>query len=319
MKKKGLVRVRRTAVLSALVIVGLISLMATRAATSTTSLEAENGIVTNATKIDDSEASGLKAVKFAGAISTAPNCSNLSNLKFCDDFDGPVNAVPDTSKWHILTGSSWGGHCFRNDRENIALDGQGNVKMTLIDKGTTQCTDSTGNATSVTTGGMDTDGKQYFQFGKYEIRAKISCAKSVWGAIWTSTGTGPGWPQSGEIDMYEIIGSQTNKLQQTLWAGNPKWHKATYYTIAQPLCNDYHVYGMEWRAGYIQFTLDGQNTNRVNRTDMEAIGNIWPFDTYNQRLLIDLQYGGPGWPSQGAYDLNELPSSMLVDYVHIFN
>jgi beta-glucanase (GH16 family) len=134
-----------------------------------------------------------------------------------------------------------------------------------------------------------------------------------------STGTGPDWPQSGEIDIYEIIGSQLNRLQQTLWAGNPKWHEATYYTTPSRLCDDYHVYGMDWRAGYVQFTLDGVNTNKLTKSQMEAQGRVWPFDTYNLRMLIDLQYGGPGWTSQGPYNYNDLPSSMLIDYVHVFN
>lgn len=310
---------RRLIVLILLVLCGITLVIVSKAATTAVGLEPESGtVISNASVTNDQTASNVKAIKFS-APNNDPKCSSLSNLKFCDDFDGAANSAPDSSKWSVLTGSSWGGHCFRNARENIATDGQGNMKFTLIDKGSTQCTDSTGEPTSVTSGGMDTGGKQYFQYGKYEINAKISCAQSVWGAIWTSTGTGPSWPQSGEIDMYEVIGTQLNRLQQTVWAGNPKWHKDTYYTIPTRLCDGFHVYGMDWRAGYIQFTLDGVNTDRITKTESEAAGNIWPFDSYNQRLLIDLQYGGPGWPWQGPFDLNELPSSMLVDYVHIFN
>ncbi len=169
---------------------------------------------------------------------------------------------------------------------------------------------------------MDTQGKKYFQFGKYEIRAKIACAKSVWGSIWMSTGNnGPSWPNSGEIDIYELIGTQYNRLQQTLWYGPPQGHTATYYSISEPLCNNYHVYGFEWRPGYIQFTLDGINTNRLNKTDFVAAGKAWPFDSYNLRFLMDLQYGGPNRSDLGPYDYNELPTkgSTLYDYVHFFN
>lgn len=309
-------------VIGAVITIGVIALSISRAAVPSISIEAEAGNPGSiARTIIDGSASNNSAIKFVdNNANTNKKCSELTNIAFCDDFDGAANTAPDSTKWNVFnSGSSWGGQCWRNANENIALDGQGNLRQTLVDKGSTQCNDNTGNPTSITSGGMDTTGKKYFQFGKFEIRAKLSCAQSVWGSIWTSTGnSGNSWPTSGEIDIYEIIGTQLNRLQQTIWGGDPKYHIATYYTISKPLCQDFHTYGMEWRQGYVQFTLDGINTNIV-RKDVEAAGKPWPLDTNNQRLLIDLQIGGPGWPSQGNPNLSELPSSMLIDYVHIFN
>lgn len=245
------------------------------------------------------------------------SCATLAGLKFCDDFNGPDGSAPDSSKWRVLTGSSWGGQCFRNERENISLNGQGQLQLTLIDKGSTQCTDSEGYETTVTSGGMDTRGKAYFKFGRFEIRAKISCAKSVWGAIWLSTGSGPAWPESGEIDFYELFNNKQATIKHTIHAGNPYWNTGATHTYVEPLCRDYHVYGGEWREGFIQFTLDGQPTARFTR-DVHGAGRPWPFDSYDLRLLIDLQYGSPGWPAAGSWDKAELPSSMLIDYVRVF-
>lgn len=324
MKKRLLSRVHkyispRLVVLLFVTVPGIALLVFARASVSTVAIEAENGSKTaNIGSINGDTASNGSAIKFAKPSSAlGQKCNQLTNLKFCDDFDSAAGTAPDSTKWRILTYSAWGGQCYKDNRQNIAHDGQGNLKMTLIDTGSTQCTTEKGYPTNVTSGAMDTGGKAYFRYGKYEIRAKLSCAQSVWGAIWTASGTGPAWPESGEIDMYEIIGTQTNRLQQTIWAGNPKWHKSTFYTISKPLCQDYHVYGMEWRQGYIQFTLDGVNTNRV--TPADAGSNPWPFDTYDQRMIISLEYGGEGYTSQGPYDLTELPSSMLIDYVHVFN
>lgn len=244
-------------------------------------------------------------------------CATLTGLKFCDDFNGPAGSPPDSSKWRILTGSSWGGQCFRNERENIALNGQGQLQLTLIDKGSTQCIDGEGYETTVTSGGMDTSGRAYFKYGRFEIRAKLSCAKSVWGAIWLSTGTGPGWPQSGEIDFYELFENKQATIKHTIHAGNPYWNAGATHTFAEPLCRDYHVYGGEWREGYIQFTVDGKPTARFTR-ETHGAGKPWPFDSYDLRLIIDLQYGSPGWPAAGSWDKSELPSSMLIDYVRVF-
>lgn len=158
-------------------------------------------------------------------------CATLTGLKFCDDFTGPAGSPPDSSKWRILTGSSWGGQCFRNDRENISLNGQGQLQLTLVDKGTTQCTDGRGYETTVTSGGMDTKGKVYFKYGRFEIRAKLSCAKSVWGAIWMATGSGPEWPKSGEIDFYELFNNKQETIKHTIHAGDPYWNTGATYTF----------------------------------------------------------------------------------------
>lgn len=319
-RRRRLITLQKYILIGIVIFIGIATLILTMAASSTIPIQADAGVAQNgASSVSAAGASNGRAIKFSAVVPPESTCATLTNLTFCDDFNGATNTAPDSSKWHVLTGSSWGGHCFKDLRENISTDGQGNLKMTLIKKPTTQCNDSNNTPTSVTSGGMDTQGKHNFHYGKYEIRAKISCAQSVWGSIWLSTGSGPSWPQSGEIDLYEVIGTNLNRLQQTLWAGNPKWHTPTYYTISTRLCDDFHTYGMEWRQGYIQFTLDGKNTNKITREETEASNNIWPFDNYDLRLLIDLQYGGPGWTSQGPYDFNELPSSMLIDYVRIYN
>ncbi len=255
-------------------------------------------------------------------------CSQLSNLKFCDDFDGTTGAAPDSTRWNVFkSGSSWGSQCWTSKPENISTDGRGNLKLTLIDTKTKQCTNWYGDPSTVTSGGMDTQSKFTSKYGKFEIRSKLACAKSVWGAAWLSTGTGPGWPQSGEIDIYEIGYDKQNKLQQTIHAGKSgtdKYSIETYASQAARYCDDYHVYGAEWRPGYIQFTLDGKPTNRVTEADGSADATAtgkttyWPFDSYDLRLLIDLQYGKTGtWT--GTPNLSELPSSMLIDYVRVYN
>lgn len=299
----------------AVAIVGVGLSAMSRASTPPVSAEVENGNVQGlAAKATVAGASGGYAVKFG--VGSQDPCANTASLKFCDDFDGTAGSAPDSSKWHVLTGSSWGGQCFRNAAENIALDGNGNLRQTLINKGSTQCTDSEGYNTSVTSGGMDTQDRVYFKYGTFEIRAKISCAHSMWGAIWTATGTGPGWPQSGEIDIFEQFNDQKDAYKQTIHGGNPHWQKGATYTYSEPLCNAFHVYGVDWRQGSLTFTLDGATVSAFTQAD--ANGQPWPFDTYDQRLIIDLQYGSPGWPSAGTPNLAELPSSMLIDYVRVF-
>ncbi|MBC7581881.1 glycoside hydrolase family 16 protein [Aeromicrobium sp.] len=301
-------------------LLGCSLLILATAATPVASIEPEAGTLgSGATITNATSASSGKAIKFSAASTGqgGNKCADLTNLAFCDDFDTAANTAPDSTKWRILGGSSWGGQCFKNLRENLATDGQGNLKMTLLDKGTNQCTDSNGYPSNITSSGMDTQNKKYFRYGNFEIRAKFACAQSVWGAIWTSVGTGPVWPEGGEIDIYESFHND-GRIKNSIHAGNPHWTEGRYIDPGtRRFCEDFHTYGLIWRPGSIKYTLDGVVKNQYTTAD--AAGRPWPFDTYDQRLIIDLQYGGPGRPNAGTYDVSELPSSMLIDYVHIFN
>lgn len=312
--------------------IGIITLLPIYAATQTVSIEIEKGAVSGSVSMtDDASASGGKAVAFASPdiADHAKKCSQLSGLKFCDDFDGAQGSAPDSTKWNVFgSGSSWGSQCWKSGSDNISMDGQGKLKLTLINTNSQQCTNSYGDPSTVTSGGMDTKGRFTTKYGKFEIRSKLSCADSTWGSIWLSTGTGPGWPASGEIDIWETGYLRKHQLQSTIHAGTSSsnhYHLPTFYNLPtdEHLCDDYHVYGVEWRRGYIQFMFDGKPTNRIAEADAAAAAQKagkpahWPFDTHDLRLLIDLQYGKSGiWT--GAPNLNQLPSSMFVDYVRIY-
>jgi beta-glucanase (GH16 family) len=135
------------------------------------------------------------------------------------------------------------------------MDGQGNLKMTIIDVGSVQCTDYYGNPSQLTSAGMDTGGGRFLtNKGRFEVRAKLSCATGVWGSIWTS---GTPWPTQGEIDIWESMDGNLQRIKHTVHAGRDgsaaeKWHKGQTYTINERFCDKYRVYAAEWRDGYIQ-------------------------------------------------------------------
>lgn len=324
---KATKKINTSVLIIALSAVGVLGLVISGAASSGTYSETENANLVDATVIDDSSASNGEAVVFGDTTppGTDTKCADLTNLKFCDDFDGAANTYPDSSKWNVFTsGSSWGSHCWKKAPANISLDGSGFLRQTLVNEGTTQCTNSYGSPSSITSGGMDTRDRFTTKYGKFEIRAKLSCASSVWGAFWLSTGTGPGWPRSGEIDIYEIGYNKYNRLQQTVWVPNTADTSTaksvtTYVDLptGQRWCDEYHVYGLEWRQNSLQFLVDDIPRGEVTPADIPA-GTSWPFNDYNLRLLVDLQYGATGrWT--GDPNPSQLPSTMLVDYVRIYN
>lgn len=308
----------------AAVVLGFMFLISARAAQFSLGFEAEAGSRTGNIGIlnGDSSASGGSAIQFA-TLAQGDKCANISNLKFCDDFDGAAGTYPDSSKWNVFqSGSSWGSHCWKKSPQNISMDGQGSLKMTIIDVGSVQCTDYYGNPSKLTSSGMDTGGGRFLtNQGRFEIRAKLSCATGVWGSIWTS---GTPWPAQGEIDIWETMDGNLKRIKHTVHAGRDssaaeKWHKGEHYLLpsGERFCDKFHVYGAEWRQGYIQFMVDGVNTWRINKSDTPS-GKLWPFDTGQHRILITLQYGneelGRGKPNPA-----DLPTSMLIDYVRVYN
>lgn len=99
------------------------------------------------------------------------------------------------------------------------------------------------------TGGISTEGKFSFCYGKVEIRAKLDCAQGAWPALWMLPDLKNfKWPDDGEIDLmehlnfddfaYQTVHSRYTYLPR---GGNPK--KGTTAPIKR---DGYNVYGLEW-------------------------------------------------------------------------
>lgn len=315
----------RTKVVIVLIgVMGLLFVVYSQAASFSIGLEPESGSISGNINLmnNDASASGGSAIQFATQTnSNDKKCAQLTNLKFCDDFDGNTGTYPDNSKWNVFTqGSSWGSHCWQKTPQNISMDGQGSLKMTIKDEGKTLCTDYYGDPSQLSSSGMDTGGGRFLtNQGRIEVRAKLSCATGVWGSIWTS---GTPWPAQGEIDIWETMDGNLNRIKHTVHAGRDsssaeKWHKGGYYSMNDRFCDNFHVYGAEWRQGYIQFMVDGVNTWRINESDTPS-GKLWPFNYGQHRLLITLQYGNEA-EGRGKPNPADLPTSMLIDYVRVYN
>jgi len=61
-----------------------------------------------------------------------------------------------------------------------------------------------------------TNGKAAFKHGFVEVSAKLPCARGTWPAIWMLPEQDSAWPEGGEIDILEQVGSQPNVAHATL-------------------------------------------------------------------------------------------------------
>ena len=253
-------------------------------------------------------------------------------MVWADDFN--ENQL-DTSNWDYELGSIRGveQEHYVNDPENVYVkDGQLVLQVTNRDK-EDQYKNPRGNRQVIyNSGSIRTHGKQEFLYGRIEMKAKLPKGQAVFPAFWTlgsdfhldgNIAQGIGWPDSGEIDIMELIGNGTaggvngnKQVYQTLHYGTNGEDDGKYaghgtcYTLPSGIFNDdYHVFGINWSKGKIEWYVDDQIVRTVDYSDdqraLECIDRP-------QYIEFNLALGG-AWP--GAAGENLAGTKFEVDYV----
>jgi beta-glucanase (GH16 family) len=255
------------------------------------------------------------------AITVTP-APTTRKLLFDDEFDGAAGALPADSAWDPQTGAGWGSGQLQNytDRtENVKLDGAGHLAV-VARKESYQ-------GSTYTSARLQTKGRFSFTYGRAEARIKVPAGAGIWPAFWLLGDDiyTKGWPEAGEIDVMETIGSLPDELNGTVhaplgaWNGDAnadgtEWTIGDIYKNPTSLADAFHVYAVEWTPGSIAFEIDGKTYQTVSKADMPA-GGRWTFDHPNH-LLLNLAVGGewPGPPNASTPSV----STMLVDYVRVY-
>ena len=260
-----------------------------------------------------------------GSEVTDPNEIDIiyTDLVWADEFD--TNGAIDAAKWHHQTqlpqGGSWyNGEVqhYTNRIENSSVN-NGFLDITAIKENFTD----QGQTKQYTSARLNS--KFAFTYGRVDVRAKLPFGDGTWPAIWTlgkninedggfwdsQYGT-VGWPACGELDIMEHGLHPTNQVSVAIHT--PSSYGSTVNTSIQPLAdvaNDFHVYSMNWSPDQITFLIDGVGFYTYN----PAVKNddTWPF-YLEQYLLLNIAMGGNG----GAIDSNFSQSSMVIDYVRVY-
>lgn len=251
-----------------------------------------------------------------------PISSMPSHLIWSEEFNGPADSGPSPNNWNFDTGGKgWGDEeleSYTSRPANAELDGQGHLVITARAE---DYTGSDGIPKQYTSARLQTLHKFQFQYGLVEARIQVPTGKGLWPAFWLLGDEGyvseHAWPDCGEIDAMEVLGSEPNVVHGTLHAAWPWAPKDGMGGIAEsptPLSAGFHVYGVEWAPERISFLLDGAVYKTITPADLPS-GAAWPFD-HPFFLLLNLAVGGdwPGSPNAST----QFPAHMLVDWVRVW-
>ncbi len=234
-------------------------------------------------------------------------------LVWSDEF--ATDGLPDATHWDYDTERNAAGW-YNNERQYYARARLENTRVTdgkLVI--TARKEDLVGTSDwggqHYTSARLFTRGKAAWTYGFFEVRAKLPCGAGTWPAIWT-LGTRGRWPDDGELDIMEQVGSNPSRVfgtVHTLQSGGA----GTGAAIQVPdTCTQFHNYQMLWTAQDIRFAVDGVEYYRYTNPGSGAA--TWPFDA-PQYLLLNIAIGGD---LGGAIDDRIFPVVMEIDHVRIY-
>ncbi len=252
---------------------------------------------------------------FSSASLYAQQCSELV---WSDEFSG---SALDLNKWEPMIGDGcsygicgWGNNEEQYYKAENAVVSNGTLKIIAKKERV--------RGKKYTSARLRTKGLADFTFGRFEARIKLLEGQGFWPAFWMLSTNEPygGWPQSGEIDIMELIGSNPEIAHGTIHYGDPYPNNQSqgngFELFSTSFADGFHVFAIEWEPGEIRWYID--DILYSVKTDQDVAPFNWPFDSSNQmHFLLNLAVGG-NWPGN-ADNTTPFPSQMEVDYVRVYD
>lgn len=226
-------------------------------------------------------------------------------LQFFDEFNQPDGSAPDASKWvrcHSW-GSTWDRFCAQTPegQKKTAYIEDGKLVALCLKNPFDDEIGANGKRREMISGGIESQGKFGFTYGKVECRLLTHPHTGNFPAFWMmpSKAEHGSWPNDGEIDIFEQIDNQdlsyhtvhSNWTYNMGQGSNPAKGGTSVTTTGE-----YHVYTFEWTEDLLVWSVDGRRVfSYAKSDDSYALENLqWPFykDFY---LILNQSVGNGSW------------------------
>lgn len=236
-------------------------------------------------------------------------------LVWSDEFD--YTGLPDSTKWIYDTEgneASWGNNeaqFYTTAKKENAWVKNGVLHITALKE--------------------QKEGKEYtsarlnskvsWLHGKIEVNAKLPNGIGTWPAIWMMpenwTFNDGNWPNIGEIDIMEHVGSNLGVIHASAHSKDYQWQAGTQQTaiVSVPDASEtFHSYTLEWTPEVMKCFVDDKLYFEYKN---EGLGETkWPY-TKPFYLILNVAIGGV-WGGEKGIDDNAFPQTMEVDYVRVY-
>jgi beta-glucanase (GH16 family) len=157
---------------------------------------------------------------------------------------------------------------------------------------------------------------------------KLPAGNGIWPAFWMMGNSGS-WPASGEIDIMELVGGTQcgsecgdNHTHGYMWwseSGDRSDGAQAQNLPSGKYADAYHVFGVEWDAQQIRWTIDGQPLIRADNGQPLTLSVTGAGKTeFHQPfyILLNIAVGGD-WPLDPPSS-TAFPQRMYVDWVRVY-
>ena len=245
----------------------------------------------------------------------AENSETKYKLVWSDEFD--YSGLPDSTKWDYDTEGNdegWGNYeaqFYTANRIENAWVKNGILNVTVLKE---DFQDKKYTSARLIT-------KKYWQYGRFETRAKLPSGRGTWAAIWMMPGgwsfNDGNWPDIGEFDIMEHVGHDAGLIHASAHSRDYQWQKGTQKTDTIRIADatkEFHTYTWEWSPEVVKAYVDDQLYFEYKN---EGLGETkWPYEKPFY-LILNVAVGG-AWGSMKGIDDEAFPQTMEVDYVRVY-
>ena len=247
----------------------------------------------------------------------AAGAQQCPSLVWADEFSG---TAVDTANWSFQTGDGcsegicgWG----NNEEQTYQVDNASVSGGTLEIEAREQRVRNK----QYTSARIRTLNKGEWTFGRFEARIKLTVGQGIWPAFWMlpTDEVHGGWPQSGEIDIMENIGSEPSTVHGTIHFGDPfPGNRSSGASFELPggerFTDAFHEFAIEKEPGVIRWMVDGALYSTKTPADTDP--HPWPFDE-RFHFLLNVAVGG-NWPGSPD-ETTVFPQILEVDWVRVWD